>query len=178
MFFHSEEMLQIMGRFLESAAWLVRGVTFDGHLSNNFFREALRGHFTLVREEHLKEVPFFKDVTYENVPQNGLPRLPMKICCFNGTPVWGLQGSCSLFVVERLFIYVFLAYPTYPNLRGHFWDPLICAIVCYSYLRPRNKERSGPDQFTHPGNLRRKVRSGHILGQDGVQAPAPDLHEK
>jgi hypothetical protein len=92
---------------LESAAWLVRGVTFDGHLSNNFFREALRGHFTLVREEHLKEVPFFKDVTYENVPQNGLPRLPMKICCFNGTPVWGLQGSCSLFVGERLFIYVF-----------------------------------------------------------------------
>ena len=69
-----------------------------------FFREALRGHFTLVREEHLKEVPFFKDVTYENFPQNGLPRLPMKICCFNGTPVWGLQGSCSLFVVERLFI--------------------------------------------------------------------------
>ena len=99
----SEEMLQIMGCFLDSAAWLVRGVTFDGHLSNNFFREALRGHFTLLREEILKEVPFFKDVTYEDVPHNGLPRLPMKICCFRESPVWALQGSCSLFVVFDVF---------------------------------------------------------------------------
>lgn len=89
-----EDMLQVVGKLLQGARWLIRGITFDGHLANTFFREALRGHFHALKEEDLRTVPFFNEVRYQDMPLHPLPRLPMRICTFQNEPVWGISGCC------------------------------------------------------------------------------------
>lgn len=91
-----EDMLQILAKFLETSHFLIKGVTFDGHLANTYMREALRGHFTILKKDLLKDLPFFSEVSYADPPSNCMPRLPMKILMHKGESIWGLQGSCAL----------------------------------------------------------------------------------
>lgn len=91
-------MLLTVGRFMESASWLVKGVIFDAHKSHGFFREALFGHFVTLDPEKiaLHEVAFFKDCKYEKLPPHNLPRLPLSICTYKGKSVFCLPGACCL----------------------------------------------------------------------------------
>lgn len=90
-----EDMLVIVGSLLEKSHWLIKAVAFDGHLANTYFREALRGHFVISREEDLATVAFFRDVRYESFPRTCLPRLPARICRYGGEAVWPLCGPCA-----------------------------------------------------------------------------------
>ena len=92
----AQVMLNTVGRVLEEAHWLVRGVAFDGHGSNAFVREALQGSFVGLKAESLRDIPFFKRLVYRNLPQHSLPRMPLRLATCQGRAIWPLCGPCAL----------------------------------------------------------------------------------
>ncbi|CAK9013633.1 unnamed protein product [Durusdinium trenchii] len=90
------EMLHIVSRLLGSGAHLVKGITFDAHMSHAYFKEALFGYFETAKKEELplSELPFFCEVEYIPLPSHALPRLPMNLCRYKGEFIWPLPGSC------------------------------------------------------------------------------------
>ena len=88
------DMLTSVGKFLGCGAWLIRGIAFDGHLANTFLREALRGHFKSLAQSDLATLAFWRDVTFDDFPAHNLPRLPVKICLYEGEPLWAIAGPC------------------------------------------------------------------------------------
>lgn len=91
-----EEVLLTVGKFMSEGAWLVKGLTFDGHHAHRFLKEALYGSFNKLDVDKLSELPFWKDVTYAPIPRHCIPHLPLQICMFQGESIWGLAGACSL----------------------------------------------------------------------------------
>lgn len=93
-----KEMLQIVGKVMEAGAWLVKGITYDGHFSHGYLKECLYGVFEKLSRSSLAEVPFWSKVTYADLPQHCLPHLPLKLCMHEGEAIWGLAGPCDLAV--------------------------------------------------------------------------------
>lgn len=92
------------GRLLEHSAWICKGITFDAHEAHAFFREALFGVFERLDWKLLEKIPFFKDVTWKELPLHCLPRLPAKFCIHSGQTFFPLPGSCPLFL-DNILIY-------------------------------------------------------------------------
>jgi hypothetical protein len=93
-------MLKVVGRLLQESSWLVKGLTFDAHESHCFFREALMGHFERLDPDQLQDIPWFKDLSYKDLPLHGLPRLPVRFCMDHGEVIWPLQGPCHLDILD------------------------------------------------------------------------------
>ena len=87
-------MLNVVGKVMETAAWLVRYLTFDAHCSHAWFRESLFGHLETVKQTDLDKVPFFRSLKYRPLPQHALPFFPLQLCEYDGLPVAALPGVC------------------------------------------------------------------------------------
>lgn len=92
----AKEMLEILGRFLDKASWLVRGLAFDGHGAHNYFRECLFGEFQRLNPEILQNMTFWKDIQYRDLPRNVFPKLNFKLAEYQGDSIWPLCGPCLL----------------------------------------------------------------------------------
>lgn len=94
-------MLNVLGQLLESAAWLIRYVTFDAHCAHAWFREALFGNLETVKASDLAEVGFFRHLQYRPLPEHTLPHFPVMLATYDGLPVAALPGVCSVGVGFR-----------------------------------------------------------------------------
>ena len=55
----------------------------------------LLGHSKDIKNSvRMKTVPFFCDITYRNLPETTLPRLPFKIPVYKGDSIWLTPGPC------------------------------------------------------------------------------------
>ena len=91
-------MLMVVGKVMEAGSWLVKGLTYDGHLSHGYLKECLYGIFDKLNPSSLEEVPFWSKVTYAELPRHCFPHLPLKLCMYEGESIWGLAGPCDLAV--------------------------------------------------------------------------------
>lgn len=89
-------MLKVVATLMEHGHWLIKGLTFDAHHSHRFLKEALFGAFDRLREEELRELPFWSSIEYQDLPRHCLPRLPLRIPLFQDESIWCLAGSCTL----------------------------------------------------------------------------------
>lgn len=89
-------MLLVLGKALAAGAWLIQGVTLDGHHAHHYVKEALFGVFYKLDPQWLQDLPFWREVTYRDMPRHGLPRLPVRICIYEGESLWCLAGPCNL----------------------------------------------------------------------------------
>lgn len=90
------EMLRVLSQVLEKASWLVKGIVMDGHHSHRYVKECLLGSFNKVNPSILSELPFWKEVTYKDLPKHCLPRLPLRLCFHDNEAIWLLGGPCTL----------------------------------------------------------------------------------
>ena len=89
-------ILKTIGKVLAAANGTVKGVTFDSHGSHMWVRRCLHGQFRGINKADLADVEFFGKLRYENLPEHGLPRLPIRVAKHEDQVVWGLCGICSL----------------------------------------------------------------------------------
>ena len=89
-------MLEIVGAILQHGAWVVRCVTFDAHHSHNFVREVLLGQFYNVSQADLADIPFFRDLSWEALPEHPCPHLPLQLCRHAEEFFGVLPGCCDL----------------------------------------------------------------------------------
>ena len=89
-------MLNVVGKLMESCAWLVRYLTFDAHCSHQWFRESFFGVLETVKQSDLDQVPFFRDLQHKSLPEHALPYFPLKLAEYDGLPVAALPGVCFL----------------------------------------------------------------------------------
>lgn len=90
------DMLRVIGRALSTASDVVKGVTFDAHNAHRYAKEMLFGVFQKVDSVAAAELPFWCDLTWEDLPPHVLPRLPLRLAKHKGNYFWCLPGCCSL----------------------------------------------------------------------------------
>ena len=128
-----KEMLHIVSRLLGSGAHLVKGITFDAHMSHAYFKEALFGYFETAKKEELplSELPFFCEVEYIPLPSHALPRLPMNLCRYKGEFIWPLPGSCPLDLTGFHFWGSWIVYKIVAHI-GSQRAPSIKLVIAHS----------------------------------------------
>lgn len=94
-------MLNVLGQLLESAAWLVRCVTFDAHCAHAWFREALFGNLETVKASDLADVGFFRNLQHQPLPKHALPHFPVQLAVYDGLPIAAIPGACFVGVGFR-----------------------------------------------------------------------------
>ena len=93
-------MLQAIGLAAEAANGLLEGLIFDAHGSHQAVRRLLHGDTSVLPEDQLSQIPFFRDLTYRDLPCCCIPNLPIKIAIYQNQPVHGMPGICALDVCE------------------------------------------------------------------------------
>ena len=120
----------MLGNLMSSAHWLVKGVCFDGAHAHGFMRQALQGSFTTLKESDLKDIAFFQDVTYQPLPDNCLPRLPMRLCFHRGESIWPLGGACAwTTLANKICGTMWYPYFTLSVEALHFFGTIMCTSV-------------------------------------------------
>lgn len=131
-------MLKVVGRLLQESSWLVKGLTFDAHESHCFFREALMGHFERLDPDLLQDIPWFKDLSYKDLPLHALPRLPIRFCLDHDEVIWPVQGPCHLEILDWHFWSFLDIFGICWNIvLIFFWTPYVLASIvfpCFSHL--------------------------------------------
>lgn len=86
----------MVGKILDSAASIIRGVTFDAHHSHGYYRDALFGIWDRITPNMIaeKEIDFFKDCKFESLPPHALPHFPMQLLKHSSGYIWPLPGAC------------------------------------------------------------------------------------
>ncbi|CAK8996274.1 unnamed protein product, partial [Durusdinium trenchii] len=87
-------MLHTLGTVLSHSDQIIRGIAFDAATTHQFIRKVLCGQLQDVDLEELRTVPFFGELEWQELPENPLPRLPVRIAMYRGKAVWALPGPC------------------------------------------------------------------------------------
>lgn len=178
----------MLGNLMSSAHWLVKGVCFDGAHAHGFMRQALQGSFTTLKESDLKDIAFFQDVTYQPLPDNCLPRLPMRLCFHRGESIWPLGGACAWttlankicgtmwYHVVPLFYFVCGSFAFFWNNYVYFCHHFpVCVVVSCKFaccIRPRSEERGRTNKLVSSHDPLRKVLVRHIWSKSSGHAPS------
>ena len=90
-------MLHVVGRLVSEAHHYVKAIVMDAHASHAWIRDLLFGEFRGLSPELLKDIPFFQDIHYVNLPKHVIPKLDIKVAMHNDSAVWLLPGVCDFF---------------------------------------------------------------------------------
>lgn len=91
-------VLQILDRILSECSDVVHSIVFDAAGGHQVVRRLLMGVGTaedmaLLQDPALK---FFPRIQYVDLPEHGLPRLPVRLALFEGEVLAPLCGPCAL----------------------------------------------------------------------------------
>ena len=89
-------MLETVGRFMAANHGLVKALIHDAHGSHTLVRQVLHGQLDNIPAKDLKNVPWFVELTFEALPKNCLPRLPIMLAKHAGEYVYDVPGICVL----------------------------------------------------------------------------------
>lgn len=89
-------MLETVGRFMAANDGLVKALIHDAHGSHNLVRQVLHGQLDKIPAKDLKTVPWFGELTFEALPKNCLPRLPIMLAKHAEEYVYDVPGICAL----------------------------------------------------------------------------------
>ena len=90
----TQEMILTISRLMKEGGWLIKGLTFDSAHAHRYIKEGLFGIFESLDADRLKEVDWWKDLTYEPLPSHAMPRLPLQLCKHGHESIWCLPGVC------------------------------------------------------------------------------------
>ena len=143
------EMLRVVGRLMETAHWIIKGLTFDAHHSHRFIKDVLFGSFHHCSKETVSDIPFFRDLVYHSLPRHHLPYLPVKLCLHQQEAIWCLAGTCafiSMICFEFWIVLMTFEYYWLLNTIEYFWILLVTfvyfCILLYSHWFSRVVEIS------------------------------------
>ena len=89
------EVIHNVGKIMYHAGKAVKVLSFDNHASHAYVKKMLLGHNKDIKNSvRMKTVPYFCDITYRNLPETTLPRLPFKIPVYKGDSIWLTPGPC------------------------------------------------------------------------------------
>lgn len=91
-------VLKMLDIFLTAAAPFVFGVIFDAATPHQVVRRVLFGMPTKEDLVLLEDpsLTFFSKVSHCELPQHGLPRLPIRVTMFESEPYVAFCGTCAL----------------------------------------------------------------------------------
>ena len=89
-------MADLVGRFMAESNGLVKALVCDNHGTHKIIRRTLHGQLSQEEEANIAEVPWFGKLVYAEVPENCLPRFPMRIAYDGEEVVYGIPGVCHL----------------------------------------------------------------------------------
>ena len=92
-------MLRLVGGVMAKSEGLIRGIVFDAHGSHSLVRKVIHGEHEEIGLEDLKDIEWFRDLEWVDLPKCNLPRLPIKKCLHLGEVVYALPGPCSLTLI-------------------------------------------------------------------------------
>ena len=87
-------MLHLVGSVLQQSDGMIKGIIYDAHASHQHIKRVLVGDHIDIEAEELANTPWFGELTYQDLPHNPLPRLPVRIALYKNQVVWGLPGAC------------------------------------------------------------------------------------
>ena len=88
-------MLEVVGQVMSKNGGGVKALVFDAHGTHQHIRRVLHGQVGNIPASDLKAIPFFGELSYEDLPQTSLPRLPIKVAKHGGEIVYGIPGVCD-----------------------------------------------------------------------------------
>jgi hypothetical protein len=89
-------MADIVGRFMAESSGLVKALVCDSAGTHKIIRRSLHGQLSSEEEANIADVPWFGKLVHTEVPENCLPRFPMRIAHDGEEVVYGLPGVCHL----------------------------------------------------------------------------------
>lgn len=108
-----------MGQFMQTAGWTVRALTFDAHTSHSYVKKLLFGDVEDIPLRDLRNIPWFRELQYKDLPEHDLPRLPVRIALHRSEVIWALPGTCFLENVLAICGYVVM---------------VSCKLLCQCYV--------------------------------------------
>lgn len=100
--------MNVVGKLMEAAAWLVRTITFDAHMAHSWFREAMFGHLETLKLSEMQAAPFFGKLEHRPLPKHAFPHFPVQLAFYDGLPVAAIPGLCFLGVTVTNKMFLFL----------------------------------------------------------------------
>ncbi|CAE7640327.1 unnamed protein product, partial [Symbiodinium microadriaticum] len=111
------DMLEIIGRIMESAGSRIRTLVMDNHSTHGLLKSFLKGFPENLTAREIAALPFWRHVTFEDLPESPLPRFPYRrpmlrgeaLLALNGPKhivknlVCGLRSACRTVHVGRYF---------------------------------------------------------------------------
>ena len=93
-------MLFVMDKVMTAASHLTFGLIFDAATAHQMLKRLLLGvpsaEDRRAVEDPSMELTFFNKLEFRDLPEHGLPRLPMRRVFVDGKPYTPLPGPCSL----------------------------------------------------------------------------------
>lgn len=86
----------LVGQVLEASFHVVKGVLCDSHGTHQYTKKLLFGDLDTLPMDDILQLPFWKRLTWKELPPHDLPRLPVKVAMCEGSPIWGIPGVCLL----------------------------------------------------------------------------------
>ena len=89
-------MADLVGRFMAESSGIVKALVCDNAGTHKVIRRCLHGQLSPEEEANIADVPWFGKLTHTDVPENCLPRFPMRITYDEEEVVYGIPGVCHL----------------------------------------------------------------------------------
>ena len=90
-----EDMLRLVGLALAGCP-AVKCVVFDNASNHNLVKSMLLGQSTGLSAASLRSMPFWGELSYEQLPQTCLPRFPFRKPVLHGEAILGLNGPAHI----------------------------------------------------------------------------------
>ena len=94
-------MCHLVGTILKESDDLIKGIICDSHGTHQYTKKLLFGQLDDLPMEEIEQLPFWHELSYVDVPQSEMPRMPVKIAMHRGSALWPLPGSCDLAVIGK-----------------------------------------------------------------------------
>lgn len=96
-------MLNLTGLVLKENDGLIKAVVCDAHGTHSYLKKLMFGQLQTLPMEDIQQVPFWSEITFEDLPQHKLPHLPIKIAKHGEEVLWGIPGVCDLHLLVPIF---------------------------------------------------------------------------
>ena len=94
-------MLHLTGLVLQENDGMIKAVVCDAHGTHAYLKKLMFGQLKTLPMEDIKQIPFWGELQFQDLPHHGLPHLPIKLATHAGEVLWGIPGVCDL---DLLFV--------------------------------------------------------------------------
>ena len=88
-------MCNLVGQVIQQSDGIIGGIICDAHGTHSYIRKLLHGQTDSLPMLDIQELPFWGELSFQDLPVHNLPRLPVKLCLHQNEVLWGIPGVCA-----------------------------------------------------------------------------------